>query len=165
MIDWIAADPMLAKALITWTVNTFYIASAILQFIVIIIGFKLTHADMESNIFIGAAVVVVATAVAGVMTRDMGLVGLMITGSTLFGSLLFVSAGDALRSLVVTGICIALYAGLGAFLIPRTPLTAAAVGGFVGAFENGLDEQPLSSEEDLYEHTKKKQEESLKESE
>ncbi len=165
MMDAFMADPLIAKALITWTVNTFYIAVAIAHLIAILLGFKLMNADMESNMFVGAVVVAIATGVAGVMTRDMGLVGLMITGSTLFGSLLFVSAGDALRSLVMTGVCIVIYAGLGSFLMPRTPLTSMQVGGFVSAFQDGLDEEPLGSEEDLYEHTKKKADESLEEGE
>lgn len=156
---------LLAKPLITWTVETYYVAVAIVHFLTILIGFKLLHADTENNLVVGSLVVAVAAGVAGYMTSDMGLIGVIITGSTLFGLMLFISAGDALRSLVLAGVCIVVYAGAGAFLVPRTPLTSMQIGGFTSAFIDGLDEEPLGNEEDLYEHTKKKTDQSLAEDE
>ena len=159
-MEELLVHPMLAKALITWTVETYYIVVAILHFIAVLVGFKLTNADSENNPIISALVVAVVTAAAGYFVRDNGLVGLMITGSVIFGSLLLVSAGDAIRSLVLTGVCIVVYAGVGYVVVPRTPLTAEQVGGFVNAFMNGVNEEPLGNEDDLYEHTKKKADES-----
>ncbi len=159
MMDLMMGTPLLGKALITWTVETYYVAVAIVHFIAILVGFKLMHADTENNLIVGSLVVAIAAGVAGFFCRDMGLVGVIITGSTIFGLLLFISAGDALRSLVIAGVCIVVYAGLGNFLVPRTPLTSMQIGGFTSAFMDGLDEEPLGNEEDLYEHTKKKADE------
>ena len=156
----LAAEPILG-ALITWTVEAFYIAVAVVHFVAILAGFKLLQADTDNNLFAGAVVVAIATGAAGYMTRDMGLTGLLITGSTLFVSLLLISAGDALRSLALTGVCVVVYAGLGHFMIPYTPLSAESIGGFTSAFIDGLNEEPIGNEKDLYEHTRKKRDEAL----
>lgn len=152
-----------AKALITWTVETYYVAIALFQFIAILVGFKMMHADTENNLVIGSLVVAIAVGAVGFFVRDNGLIGVMITGSVLFGALLLISAGDALRSLMLTAVCIVIYAVGGYFLVPRMrTINAAQIGGFTNAFVNGLDEKPLAGEEDLYEHTKKSTDSTLK---
>lgn len=156
-------QPLLAEALITWTVDTYYIAIAICHFLTLIIGFKVLQADAESKLGVGSVVVAIAVGVAGYMTKNMELFGLMITGSTIFLSILLVSAGDALRSLILSVVCMFVYAGVGNVVVPRTPLTAERVGGFTKAFMVGVEEKPLSSEEDLYEHTQEGVEDSLDE--
>lgn len=155
--------PLLAEALITWTPLTFYVAMAIVQVVVILAGFKLLQVDSENNPIASALVVAGAALAAGYLTREMGLVGLMITSATIFGLLVATTAGDAVRSLVLAGVCIATYAGMGHFLVPRTPLTATTVGGFAQAFMVGLEEDAIAGEEDLYEHTKKKTDKVLSE--
>ena len=87
----LAAEPILG-ALITWTVEAFYIAVAVVHFVAILAGFKLLQADTDNNLLAGAVVVAIATGAVGYITRDMGLTGVLITGSTLFVSLLLISA-------------------------------------------------------------------------
>jgi|GEM_PF-5555324 hypothetical protein len=158
-----AGQPVLAEALITWTVETFYIAIAIIHFVVVVAGFKLLAIDAENNAFVSGLFVAGAAAASGYFLKDTGLVGVIIVSAAIFGTTLATTAGDAIKSIVLTGICLSVYAAVGFVVVPRTPLTPVQVGGFTKAFMVGLDEDAIAGEEDLYEHTQKKKEDSLSE--
>lgn len=144
MYEMLLGVPIIGEALITWTPLTFYIAAGILQAIVIIVGFKVLQVDPENNTFIGAAIAAIAITAAGFLTRDMGLAGILITGCTIFGLVMAVSGFDALKSIIVAGICFGVYAGLGAVVIPRTPLTPGTIGGLPKAVITGtIEEEPV----------------------
>lgn len=163
MLDTLMTSaPLLAKALITWTPLTFYVAVAIVHVVAIVIASRVLQVDEENNIFVGALIVGAAAAAAGYFLKGNGLVGLLVTGSTLFGTLLAVTAGDALKSLIIAGLCIATYAGVGQVVLPRTPLNTTDVGGFAQAFMDGLEEEAIAGEDDLYEHTKPKVDDATK---
>jgi len=159
----LAGQPVVAEALITWTVETYYIAMAIVHFLVVIIGFKVLAIDAENNAFVSGLFVAGAAAASGYFLKDTGLIGVIIISAAIFGTALATTAGDAIKSIVMTGVCLAMYAAVGYTVVPRTPLTPTQVGGFTKAFMVGLNEEAVAGEEDLYEHTTKKKEESLSE--
>lgn len=163
MFEVMLSQPLLAAAMITWTVETFYVAMAILHFVIIVASFKLLNIDAENNAFVSGLVVAGAAAAAGYLLRDTGLVGVLVVSAALFGAALATTAGDAIKSIIITGVCITAYAGLGYVVVPRTPLVASQIGGFTKAFMDGMDEEAIMGEDDLYEHTNKKTEESLEE--
>ena len=144
---------LLAKALITWTPLTYYIAAALAHMVVIVVGFKLLQIDPEHNSILGGLICAGAIAAIAYFTRDEGLVGLLITAAAIFGGLIALSAGDALKSLLIAGLCIGVYIGLGSFVVPRTPLSYEGVGGFAKAYKLGLQDEALASEDSLYQHT------------
>ena len=138
--------PLLADALITWTPLTFYIAAGIVQAILTYLGFKLLQVDPEQNTIIGALVAGAVMAVAGYLTRDMTLVGVLISSSAIFGSLVLVSSGEALKAIPMTMVCMATYYVLALGLVPRTPLTHEAIGGLNKVFQQGgLQEEAIES--------------------
>ena len=138
--------PIAAKALITWTPLTFYIVAAIIQWPLVSLAFRLLGADTERAGWINALVVAIATGVVGYVTRDMGVLGLLATAGASFGSALFVSAGDAPRSIAVGIACFAVWPALALGVVPRTPLTHESVGGFSAACFVGLDEEAFNEE-------------------
>lgn len=164
MLETMMTGPqLLAEALITWTPMTYYVAGGLAHMIVALVGFRVLQVDTENNPFISSLFVAGVSFAAGFFLKDYGLVGLIIGSAALFGIMLATTAGDAIKSLVLAGVCIATYAGLGNFIVPRTPLTPGQIGGFTKAFMEGMDEEAIAGEDDLYEHTEKKTEDSLSE--
>ena len=147
MLDVLFSLPILAKAAITWTPLTFYVAVAILQTVVIIAGFKILQIDPEHNAFIGAIIAVVVIAAAGYLTRDTGLVAVIATGVALLGMMMLITGADALKSIMLASICLGTYFVVAQVVLPRTPLTVDAVGGMTKVMmTGGIADEPFDKE-------------------
>lgn len=148
---------ILAQALHQWTPMTYYAVTCVVHTLVIVVGFKLLQVDPEHNSFIGAFVAAAIIAATGYFLSMQGLMGTLMTGGVAFGILVAVTAGDALKALVVTALCIASYGLMGSFITNRTTLTVEQIGGLTQVVIRGeLDSEPLQSEEDLYDHVDRK---------
>ena len=129
---------------IIWTEAHFYVAMAVVDFLAIMLLFRVMHVDPEHNTILGA--IVAACAINGVafFVRDLGIIGIMIQIAVIYGALVLVSSGEALKSLAVGLACIGLFGALASFLIPRTPLSAEAIGGFSEIIlQGGLQAEPI----------------------
>lgn len=147
MFDALSSHPILAAAAITWTPLTFYIAVALVQAVVIIAGFKLLQVDPEHNSIVGAIIAVVVIAAAGYLTRDTGLIAVIATGVALLGMLMLISGADALKSLVMSGVCLGVYFVVAQVVVPRTPLTIEQVGGITRVMmTGGIQDEPFDKE-------------------
>ena len=141
--------PLLGAAAIKWTPVTFYVATGIIDAIVIMFGYRLLQVDPEHNSFIGAVVAAALINVIGYFVRDTGLVGVLIHGGAIFGLLVAISSGEALKAGLMTGILVALYGGIGMFVLPRTPLTVDDVAGFTRVvMGGGLQAEPITEEDE-----------------
>lgn len=139
--------PMIAEALITWTPVTFYVAAGIAQAITAYATFKLMGVDPENNTIIGAIIAAVVINLVAYFTRDYGLAGVLGTGAAIFGMLVAVTSGEALRAAFVAALCMGVYAGVGFVVVPRTPLTADKIGGLPAVMmKGGLEEEPLDEQ-------------------
>lgn len=134
---------------ITWTPVTYYVAMGIVHLVVILLGFRAMQVDAENNTFIGALMAAGAIGAAGYFLRDFGVVGVMIYGGVLFGSLIAVTSGETLKSFFMTLIVIASYAIGGNFFVqPHTPLTLEQVNGVTRVvMTGGLKAEPMTEED------------------
>lgn len=147
MFDMLFSTQIIAEAAITWTPLTFYVAVALLQAIIIVVGFKVLQVDPEHNAFIGAALAVVVIAAAGYFTRDTGLVAVIVTGVALFGMLMIISGADALKSIIMAAACLGAYFLVAQVVLPRTPLTVDKVGGITKVMTTGgIEDEPFDKE-------------------
>lgn len=147
MLDALFSTTFLAAAAITWTPLTFYIAVAIVQAIVIVIGFKVLQVDPEHNAFIGALIAVVVIAAAGYLTRNTGLIAVIVTGIALLGMLMLISGADALKSLMLGSACLGVYFLVAQVVIPRTPLSVDQIGGMTKVMmTGGIADEPFDKE-------------------
>lgn len=141
-------DPLVAASAITWTPVTFYVASGIVNTIAVLLAFRMLQVDVEHNSFIGAVLAVVTFTVIGYFFRDAGVIGVMFTGAAVFGTLVFVTSGEALKSLAVTVLVFAVFGGLGSFISSRTPLTIDSIGGVPRVVATGgLEAEPITEED------------------
>ena len=140
---------VLAEAAITWTPVTYYVAAGILSCILILLAFRVLQVDPEFNTFVGAAIAAVLMSVAGYFFRDMGLVGIIVSGIAVLGGVAMASSGDMVKSLIVFGLILALYAGMGTWLVPRTrTLSVDQVGGLTRVIlGGGLEAEPITEKE------------------
>lgn len=132
-------------AAITWTPLTFYVAMGILHSILILIGYRLLHVDPEHNTFIGAILAAAAINVIGYFVRDLGIVAVMIQIALVFGALVMIASGEALKAALMAVVLLASYGLAGQLLIPRTPLNQKQIGG-IGAviLSGGLKEEAMT---------------------
>lgn len=138
-------DPLLAASAITWTPVTFYVASGIINTLAVLIAFRALQVDVEHNSFIGAAIAVAIFSGVAYFFRDAGVIGVMATGAAVFGTLVFVTSGEALKSLAVTVLIFALYGGMGTFIVSRTPLTMDDIAGLPRVIATGgLEAEPIT---------------------
>lgn len=148
--------PILAEALITWTPVTFYVASGIIHTIVILLSFRLMSVDPEHNTIIGALIAGVVINLVAFFARDYGLMGVLGTGIVIFGILVAITSGEALKAAMAAAICMVVYLGVGTVVIPKTPLTAEKIGGLPAVMlKGGLEEEPLDGqvEKEFYEES------------
>ena len=135
-------------AAITWTPTVFYIAMGIIHTVLILVGFRVMQVDPEHNSFIGAVLAGVAINVTAFFVKDLGVIGIMVQIAVIFGSLVLVSSGEVLKAGVMALICVGLYGGVAQFVIPRTPLTEFAIGGFSQVIINGgMEAEPIDEEQ------------------
>lgn len=138
-------DPILAASAITWTPLTFYVASGIINTIVVLLAFRILQVDVEHNSFVGAAIAVVVFTLIGYYFRDTGVIGIMFTGAAVFGMLVFVTSGEALKSLMVTFAVFGSFGLLGDFIVSRTPLEIDDIGGIPRmVVTGGLEAEPIT---------------------
>lgn len=140
--------PLLAKAAITWTPMTFYIVATVIHTLLILIGFKLLHIDPEHNSFVGALLGAALGNAAVYLLGGFGLFGVIGAAAIYFGLLAAISSGEVLKSLIVFLVLMGIYAGMGNFLIPRTPLTAEKIGGLAQVVISGnLEAEPITEDD------------------
>jgi len=141
-------DPMLAASAITWTPVTFYVAAGIVQTILVLIAFRILQVDVEHNSFIGSAIAVGVYTVVAYFFRDAGVIGAMVTGAAVFGMLVFVTSGEALKALMVSFVVFASYGLLGNFIVSRTPLNMDDIAGIPRVISTGgLEAEPITEDD------------------
>ena len=142
--------PVLAQMALTWTPMTYYILSAVVQVIVILVGFRVLHVDPETNSFVGAIFAAAAISAAGLFLRDAGVIGVIIVGGLTFAALAGITSGAILQSFILTAFVLASWGGLGKVVLPRTPLDLDDVGGFTRVFlTGGLEAEPITDTDSL----------------
>ncbi|MFB6262318.1 MAG: hypothetical protein ABEL76_01650 [Bradymonadaceae bacterium] len=126
-----------SKALITWTPTTFYIAAALFHIPLIYGIYRLTDADPTHNTVLGAVFCAVAGNATAYGLRHLGIFGVLGTIGIYLVLLVAVSGMDFFRSFVVFAALSLFYAGAVKFVVPRTPLTGATIGGYPRALAMG----------------------------
>lgn len=109
--------PIIAETGLTWTVEMYYLAAAVLQVVVILVAFRVMNLPAEYNTFPHAALVVVGTNAVAYFTKGLGLVGILLTTFTLFLLLVAVARGDVLKSAVVWALVLVAYWGTAWFVV------------------------------------------------
>jgi hypothetical protein len=76
--------------------------------------------------------------------------------NTVIGALVAISAGEALKSVMVGVLCMGVYWGAGTMILPKTPLHIDDVGGMTKVIkQGGLQAESLDTQErDLYDKSK-----------
>lgn len=144
----LSSHTVVAASAITWTPTTFYVAMGILHTILILAGFRLMQVDAEHNSFIGAILAAGVFNAIAFFTKDVGVVGILISGAAIFGLLVAVSSGEALKALGMTLLVIAMYGVVGQFIVSRTPLTIDDLAGFPRMVATGgLEPEPITEED------------------
>jgi hypothetical protein len=147
LYDLTSHSPLAASA-ITWTPVTFYVAMGIIHTLIVLIGFRIMQVDAEHNSFIGALLAAAVFNVVAYFVRDTGVIGVMITGAAIFGMLVMVSSGEALKAFFMTMIVIASYGVVGSFIVSRTPLNMDDIAGFPRVVTTGgLEPEPITEED------------------
>lgn len=145
MMSTLADIGIIAAGGLEWTPVTYYVIAAIMQFILIIVGFRLMGVDPEQNGVIGALVAAVGINVVQYFVRDTGVIGVMIVGATTFGLLAAVTSGEVMKAAFMTTLVIASYGALGTVVFPRTPLEMDDVNGFTRVvLTGGLEAEPIT---------------------
>ncbi len=135
-------------AAITWTPSTFYIAMGIVHTILILIGFRMLQVDVEHNSFVGAVLAAVIINVVAYFVRDTGIVGIMIAGSVIFGMLVAIASGEALKAALMAAVLVVGYGLVGSFITQRTPLTVDDIAGFPRVvMTGGLEAEPITEDD------------------
>ena len=141
-------EMILAASAIKWTPVTFYVASGIVNTILVLFAFRALQVDVENNSFIGAAIAVGAFTAVNYFFRDAGVVGAMVGGASIFFMLVFVTSGEALKSLLVTMAVFAVYGAFGSFIVDRTPLSVDDIAGLSRVvMTGGLEAEPITEDD------------------
>jgi len=139
---------IIAAGGLEWTPITYYVVAAIVQFVLIIVGFRMMGVDPEQNGVIGAVVAAVIINVVQYFVRDTGIVGVMIVGASTFAILAGVTSGEVMKAAFMTVLVIASYGGLGKVIFPRTPLEMDDVNGFTRVvLTGGLEAEPITTQD------------------
>jgi hypothetical protein len=139
---------LFAKALITWTPTTFYVAAAIIQTGIFLGGFHLLGVDPEHNTFVGALLGAAIANIVAFFLRDAGLFGILAAGAVHFGMLVAISSGEVLKSVFVFVVSLAVYGLMGMFVLPRTPLHIDDIAGLPRVImTGGMEAEPITEEE------------------
>ncbi len=142
---------VLAEGGMTWTPETFYVAAAVAQLVVLLLTFRALQLPSEYNSFVNALMVVVPTNLVGFFLGGTGIIGVLATGSLLFVLLAAISRGDVLPSILAWVLLIATYWVLAYFIVPaEEELEIHDIGGIPEVvMEGGLEADPLERE-DIY---------------
>ncbi len=135
-------------AALVWTPITFYVAMGIFHTLAILIGFRLLHIDPENNTIVGAVIGAVIINVIAYFVRDYGIVSIIVQIGVMFGMLVAVASGEALKASLMAILMLAAYGGAATVLIPRTPLTEDQIGGFAKVIlAGGLKEEAMTEKD------------------
>lgn len=134
---------------LVWTPITFYIAMGILHTLIILIGFRLLHIDPENNTFIGAVIAGIVINVIAYFVRDLGIASVMIQLVVVFGMIVMIASGEALKGVLMSAIILGSYGGVATIIIPRTPLDQRQIGGFAEVILEGGLKQSAMTEGDV----------------
>ena len=139
---------ILAASSIEWTPVTFYVAMGIIHTLAVLIGFRILQVDVEHNSLIGAVLAAGLINVIAYFLRDTGVVGILITGAAIFGLLVAISSGEALKAFGLTLAFMALYGIVGSFVVKRTPLSIDDLAGFPRVVTTGgLEAEPITEDD------------------
>ena len=143
---------VVAEGGLAWTPETFYVAVAIAQLLVILVAFRVMNLPAEYNTFPHAALVAGGTNLLAYFTKDLGIVGILVTGFALFLLLVAVTRGDVLKSIIAWMLTIALYWAVAYGLIEHVeheePLHIEQLGGIPYVLmEGGMEPETLDYEE------------------
>ena len=134
---------------IGWTPITFHVTLVILHTLAILIGFRLFELEAEDRTALGAFLAAVVINTVGYFVRDYGMVGLIVQTTVIFGCLVGISSGEVLPSLVVMGIVIAISTAAAHFVIERSHLDSADLGGLPHAILSGGPEPTAVTTDDV----------------
>ena len=132
-----------------WTPEIFYGVAAIVQLVVILVGFRILSLPAEYNNFVGAVLVVVPAGLLAYFMRDMGLMGALLPSVGFFALLTLITRGDVLKSGLVWLFVLTVYWGMAAFILPRAPdLYVDDLGGIPQMLvEGGFEAEPMTAED------------------
>lgn len=146
---------LLAQSFLTWSPVTFYAVCALIQAVVIFVSFRFLNVDPEQNTIIGALIAGAAINIACYLLRDSLLVCVIANIGLTFGALVAISAGEALKAVMVSVLCMSVYWVAGTTILPKTPLNINDIGGMTKVIrQGGLEAESLDTQErDLYDKT------------
>lgn len=133
----------------TWTPETFYLAAMVVQLIALLLFFRFAQMPKEYSTFINGLFIVLPVNGLAYFTKDMGLVGVLITGSVLFILLAAVTRGDVFRATGGWFLALVVYWGLAYFIIPaEDDLYIEDLGNLPQVLmQGGLEAETLTAEE------------------
>ena len=121
-----------------WTPEVFYVVMAIVHLIVLLVGFRLMGVVGDYNKFVNALLVVVPANVIAFFTRDLGMIGVLITATVFFLFLVAGSRGDIGKSFVVWTLVILTYWGVAFYVVEvEYALQSEELGGIPYLFLEG----------------------------
>lgn len=142
---------VIADSGLTWTPETFYVAAAVIQLIGLLVLFRITQLPPEYASFVNVLFVIVPVNVVAYFTKDIGLVGVLITGSLLFVMLAAVTRGDVFNAIGGWFMVVAIYWAAAYFILPTEPdLYIEDLGNLPQVIMEGGLEQETLSEEEIY---------------
>lgn len=133
----------------TWTPETFYVAAAVLQLVGLLIFFRVTQLPTEYATFINGLFVVVPVNAVAYFTKDIGLVGVLATGTLLFVMLAAVTRGDVFNAIGGWFLVVGAYWVAAYFILPAEPdLYIEDLGNIPQVvMEGGFEQETLREEE------------------
>lgn len=140
---------IIAEGGITWTPELYYLVVPVVQLVVLLVTFRLTNIPAEYNTFINGVVIVAIANLVAYFTLGLGIVGILLTGLTLFVLLAGVSRGDVFKSLLAWVLMIAVYWVVAYFMVPaQDGLEIEHLGGMPQMLmEGGLEAEPMTTED------------------
>ena len=143
---------VIAESSQTWTPETFYIAAGVIQLILLLVFFRIMQLPAEYASFINGLIVVVPVNLVAYFTKDLGLVGILITGSLMFVVLAAVTRGDVLNAIGGWLLMIAVYWGAAYFIVPAEPdLYIEQIGNIPQVtIEGGLPQETMTEEAERF---------------
>lgn len=143
---------VVAEGGLSWTPETFYVAVAVAQLLVILVAFRVMNLPAEYNTFPHAALVAGGANLLAYFTKDLGVVGILVTGFALFLLLVAVTRGDVIKSMIAWVLTIALYWVVAYGLIEHVeheePLHIEQLGGVpYMLMEGGMEPETLDYDE------------------
>ena len=135
--------PVVAK--IVWTPATFFVAMAVVQTLLILIGFRMFDLEEEHRTVLSAAVGAVVINGVAYFMRDHSALGVIVHSVAIFGVLIALSSGSIKATFSVMAVMIVIYGAASNFVMERTDLLPEDFGGIVEAIAiGGVEAEPLT---------------------